>query len=303
MVKRTLTYIHKHMFLYLLVLGGAAFMILFSYVPMYGLTLAFKDLNFSTGIWGSPWVGWANFEKLFNDKQFWQVMWNTVLINLYNILFGFTFIIFLALMLNEMKCRWIKSVSQTFVYLPYFISWVVFSGLVTTFLSPEQGGFVNDVIVALGGERVNFLGTPAYFRTILVVTNTIKTAGYNTIIYLAAMAGVNPELYESAEIDGANRFHMMVHITLPRIYPTIAVLLILQLAALFSSNFDQVFNLYNPTVYETGDVVSTYMWRIGLQGAKFEEGTAMGLMLNLFNLITIVVANKFISKLDVMGIF
>lgn len=236
MVKRTLTYIHKHMFLYLLVLGGAL-MILFSYVPMYGLTLAFKDLNFSTGIWGSPWVGWANFEKLFNDKQFWQVMWNTVLINLYNILFGFTFIIFLALMLNEMKCRWIKSVSQTFVYLPYFISWVVFSGLVTTFLSPEQGGFVNDVIVALGGERVNFLGTPAYFRTILVVTNTIKTAGYNTIIYLAAMAGVNPELYESAEIDGANRFHMMVHITLPRIYPTIAVLLILQLAALFSSNF------------------------------------------------------------------
>lgn len=292
----------RYRFTYLLAIPGIVFMTIFSYFPIYGLTLAFKELNYKKGILGSPWVGFENFKSLFQDSQFWDVLGNTVVINIYNIIFGFTFIIFLALMLNEIKSPLVKRVTQTCVYLPYFISWVIFAGLVMTFLSTEKG-FVNDLIVAFGGEKINFLGTPEYFRAVLVITNVIKTAGYNTIIYLAAMSSVNPDLYESAQLDGANRFHMMIHVTLPRILPTVAVLLILQVASLFSSNFDQVFNLYSPMVYETGDVISTYMYRVGLQGSNFEQGTAMGLILNLFNLAAIFVANKFIKKMDVMGIF
>lgn len=182
---------------------------------------------------------------MFSDSYFWKVVWNTVVINLYNIAVGFTFTIFFALMLNEMKLRRTKKIAQTAVYLPYFLSWVVFAGLIRAFLDP-QTGLINTMITSMGGQEVMFLTDNRYFQTVLVITNTIKEAGYDSILYLAAIAGVNPELYESAMLDGANRYHMIRHITLPRIYPTIAVLLLLRVSKLFASNFEQVFNLYSP---------------------------------------------------------
>lgn len=291
--------------MYMLALPGLCFLILFSYTPMYGLLLAFKKYNLRLGIWGSPWVGLDNFKIFFTDSGLIRTIRNTLIINFYHLIFGFTFVVLLALLLNELRAKWLKSVTQTFIYLPYFISWVVFSGIVTTFLSLDRG-LVNALITALGGKTVDFLGTNNLFRGVLVVTNIIKTSGYSTIIYLAAIAGVNPELYESAKVDGANRYHMMVHITLPRIYPTIAVLLILQLAGMFSSNFDQVYNLYNPLVFEKGDVISTYIYRVTLRnqkGVQWETGTVLGLVFNTLSFIIIVATNKIIRKMDVMGIF
>ncbi len=298
-------YLVRHWFMYALALPGLCFMLLFSYTPMYGLQLAFKKYSLKLGVWNSPWVGLDNFKIFITDDGLLRTIRNTLVINLYNLVFGFTFVIFLALMLNELRVKWVKRVTQTFIYLPYFISWVVFAGIVTTFLSQDRG-LVNALVVAMGGESIDFLGENSLFRGVLVVTNVLKTAGYSTIIYLAAIAGVNPELYESAKVDGANRYHMMRHITLPRIYPTIAVLLILELSHMFSSNFDQVYNLYNPLVYDSGDVISTYIYRVTLlskRGVQWETGTVLGLVFNTISFIVIIFANRVIRKMDVMGIF
>ncbi len=297
-----LAYLKRHWFVYMLVLPGLIFLLVFSYGPMYGILLAFKDFNYKLGIWNSPFAGLKYFKIFLSDSYFFTVVKNTVLINLYNIVFGFTFTVFLALMLNELRFKRLKKVVQTAVYLPYFLSWVIFAGLIITFLD-YQTGMINGVIELLGGERINFLTDKAKFRIILVITNTIKTAGYGTIIYLAAIAGVNPELYESAKVDGANRFHLMRYITLPRIYPTIAILLILQLSGLFISNFDQVFNLYSPMVYPTGDVISTYIYRLGIEKGQYSISTAINLLFNSLGLIIIIITNKITKKLDVMGIF
>ncbi len=297
-----LTYFKRYWFLYLLVLPGLLFLLIFSYGPMYGILLAFKDFNYKLGIWNSPWAGLKYFRQILADPYFFTVVKNTVLINFYNLLFGFTFTIFLALMINELRFRRTKKIIQTAVYLPYFLSWVIFAGLVMTFLD-FQTGMINGVLELLGFNRVNFLTDQNKFRAILVITNTIKTAGYGTIIYLAAIAGVNPELYESAKVDGANRFHLIRFITLPRIYPTIAILFVLQLSGLFISNFDQVFNLYSPLVYTTGDVISTYIYRLGIEKGLYSTSTAINLLFNTLGLIIIIVTNKVTKKLDVMGIF
>ncbi len=302
---RFFRYIRKHWFIYLLVLPGLIAMIVFNYGPMYGLQIAFKKLSVTKGVWGSPWVGLDNFTHMFVDKYFWVAFKNTVIINLLNLAFGFTFNIFLALMLNEIRFRRLKSVIQTSVYLPYFLSWVIFAGLVMTFLSrSDDGGFVNAVISAFGGQEIDFLKKPELFRAILTVSAIVKTAGYSTIIYLAAIAGVSPDHYESAMIDGANRYHLIRYITLPRIYPAVAVMLILQVSGLFSSNFDQVYNLYSPFVYSTGDVLSTYIYRMSIGGGgEYEVATATNLLFNAMGMVVVLGANRFIKKLDVMGIF
>lgn len=306
---RVATTIKKYWFIYLLAIPGFFFLVLFSYGPMYGIVLAFKDYKMNLGVLGSPWVGLANYRELFSDPSFIQAFKNTIIINIYNLVFGFSFNVFLALMINELQIRRLKSVVQTCVYLPYFLSWVIFAGLVQVFLeypsSADIGGVVNQVISALGGQPVDFLKNPAMFRTILVITNIIKTAGYSTIVYLAAISGIDPALYESAAIDGANRKDMLLHITIPRILPSVMIMLILQLASLFISNFDQVYNLYNNYVLSTSDVLSTYIYRISLggSGTNFELSTAMNLVLNTMGLIVVLGANKFVEKLDVQGIF
>lgn len=284
-------------------------MLVFNYGPMYGILLAFKNYSPRLGVWGSPWVGFDHFQAMLTDPNFIRAFKNTVLINLYNLVFGFTFNIFLALMINDLRLKKVKSIIQTCVYLPYFLSWVIFAGLVQVFLeypsSADVGGVVNELIIALGNKPIDFLKSPGLFQAILVVTNIIKTAGYSTIVYLAAIAGIDPALYESAAIDGANRKDMMIHITIPRILPSVIIMLILQLASLFISNFDQVYNLYNNYVLSTGDVLSTYIYRISLggSGTDFELSTAMNLVLNTMGLILVFAANKFVKKLDVQGIF
>lgn len=301
-------YLRKHWFLYLLMLPGFCFMAVFNYGPMYGILLAFKDYSPRLGVLASPWAGFEHFERMFADPNFIRAFKNTIIINIYNLVFGFTFAIFLALMINEIKLRKVKSVVQTCVYLPYFLSWVIFAGLVQVFLeypsNADIGGAINQIIQAFGGEPIDFLKRPDLFRSILVISNIIKTSGYSTIVYLAALAGVSPTLYESAAIDGANRWQMLTHITLPRIMPSIVIMLILQLASLFVSNFDQVYNLYNNYVLSTGDVLSTYIYRISLGGGTdFELSTATNFLLNTMGLIVVVIANKFVDRLDVQGIF
>lgn len=308
-VAKFLTYIRKYWFLYMLILPGFICMVVFNYAPMYGIQLAFKDYSPRAGIWGSKWIGLDNFARMFKDPNFIRAFKNTILINIYNLAFGFTFNVFLALMINELKLRKVKPIVQTCVYLPYFLSWVIFAGLVQVFLeypsTADLGGVVNQVIAALGGEPVDFLKSPELFRTILVITNVIKTAGYSTIVYLASLSGIDPALYESAQIDGANRLDMLIHITIPRILPSIMITFILQVASLFSSNFDQVYNLYNNYVISTGDVLSTYIYRISLGGGgtDFELSTAMNLILNVLGLVVVLGTNKFVEKLDVQGIF
>lgn len=296
-----LTVIRKYWFFYLLVLPGVVFMVVFSYGPMYGLQLAFKDYNYGKGIWGSEWAGFKYFANFLSDNYFWKVLRNTAMINLYNILFGFTFTVFLAIMLNEFRMRRTKKVVQTAVYLPYFLSWVVFAGLVNILLDP-QTGMLSKLIIALGGPDVVFMADNRYFRAILVITATIKDAGYDSILYLAALAGVNPELYESAKVDGGNRFHMIRYITIPHIYPTIAVLLMLRMSRLLVSNFEQIFNMYTPMVFETADVISTYIYRVGLESSQYSLSTAIGLFTNVIGLIILIFANKLINKSEVAGI-
>lgn len=304
-----LAYIRKYWFLYMLILPGFVCMVVFNYAPMYGIQLAFKNYSPRAGIWGSEWIGFGNFARMFKDPNFIRAFKNTISINLKNLAFGFTFNVFLALMINEMKLRRVKPIVQTCVYLPYFLSWVIFAGLVQVFLeypsTADVGGVLNQIIGALGGEPIDFLKQPKLFQTILVITNVIKTAGYSTIVYLASLAGVDPALYESAQIDGANRFDMLVNITIPRILPSIMIQFILQISSLFSSNFDQVYNLYNNYVISTGDVLSTYIYRISLGGGgtDFELSTAMNLILNVMGLIVVIGTNKFVEKLDVQGIF
>ena len=306
--QRFVAYMRKYWFIYLLVLPGLICMIVFNYGTMYGIQLAFKDYSPRAGVWGSPWAGFSHFRDMIEDPNFIRALKNTVIINVYKLAFGFTFNVLLALLINEMKIRKVKSVVQTCVYLPYFLSWVIFAGLVQVFLeypsAADMGGGVNQNKISLGGTPIDFLKSPGLFRGILTVSNIIKTAGYSAIVYFAAIAGIDPTLYESAAIDGANRKDMMIHITLPRILPSVAVMLILELAGLFISNFDQVYNLYSNYVLSTGDVLSTYIYRISLGGGtEFELSTAMNLVMNLLGLVVVLLANKIIERLDVQGIF
>lgn len=308
-LQKQLAYLKRYWFLYLLVLPGFVFMIVFNYGPMYGIQLAFKDYHANLGIWGSPWVGLEHFREMIADANFWRAAKNTLIINGYNIVFKTTFTIFLALMLNELRLKKVKSCVQTAAYLPYFLSWVIFAGLVQVFLeypssSGSSGGVINQVITFFGGEPINFLTRPDLFRAIVVISNIIKNAGYGTIVYLASMSTINPALYEAAKMDGSNRLQMMLHITIPAILPTIVILLILDLSSLFSANFDQIYNLYNNYVLSTGDVLSTYIYRISLGGGtSFELSTAINLVLQVLGLIVVLITNKFVSKLDIMGIF
>ena len=301
-IQNSIVYIKKYWFLYLLALPATIHMIIFSYFPMYGVIIAFKDFSFRKGVLKSPWVGLEHFKKLALNSDFLSVIRNTVSINILNLLIGFTFTIVLALLLNEIVFTRYKKVLQTVVYFPHFLSWVIFAGLITALLAPDEG-VVNKIIAATGNEPVFFMTKPQYFQFIVVFASMVKETGFGTIIYLAAIASVNTALYESAIIDGANRGHLIWHITIPHIQPTIAVLLILKVAGMFSSNFEQIWTMYNPTVYETGDVISTYLYRMGLQAGKFELGTAMGLVFGIIGLVLILLTNKIIKKMNVMGIF
>lgn len=290
-------------YLYLLLIPFLAWYIIFAYKPMYGLQIAFKDFSVYKGIEASPWVGFEHFETFFKGPYFFRLLKNTLLLSLYQLLFAFPVPIILALLLNEVKNGIFKKTVQTFTYLPHFISVVVVAGIVTNFLAPSNG-IINILIEAFGGEKQYFLTNPDYFRTIFIGSMDIwKEAGFGTIIYIAALSGVNPALYEAAVIDGANRWKQTWHITLPAIIPTIAIMLVMKVGSMLEVGYEAIILLYQPATYETADVINTYVYRAGLQEARYDLATAVGLFNAVIGFILVIFANKMSKKLTETGLW
>ncbi|MBO0995794.1 ABC transporter permease [Bacillus sp. SD088] len=289
-------------YLYLLFLPGALLLLVFKYFPLYGIIIAFKDFNIFSGVSGSEWVGFDHFIRLFQTPDFKQVLWNTLVISFYKLVASFVFPIILSLLLNEVRHMAFKRITQSVIYLPHFISWVVFVGIITAFLNPVDGLF-NYVLKLFGGAPIDFLGSADHFRAVLVSTDVYKGVGWGTIIYLAAISGVSPELYEAAIMDGANRFRRMWHITLPAIRPVIIILVILSLGGILNAGFQQIYLLYSPLVYDVGDVIDTYVYREGIQSANYSFATAAGLFQSVVAVILIVTANKIASKFGDGGLW
>ena len=301
-VKGLTKYLWKHKYMYLMLVPAIVYYVIFCYVPMYGASIAFKDFNPMQGIMKSPWVGFDVFEQLFGMSKFYSVFWNTIRISLIRLIFGFPFPIIVALMLNELRWNRVKRVIQTAIYIPNFISWVVLGGIMTSLLSMDSG-IVNRIIKMLGFQPIGFLTDERYFVPTMVVSMIWKTFGWNTIIYLAAMTGIDPQLYEAATVDGANRWQRLLHITLPCIRSTIIVVLITRIGSLMQAGFEQIFVLYHPGVYGTADIIDTYVYRMGLQEGKFELASAVGLFKSVVNFILVVIANKTARMMGEEGIY
>jgi putative aldouronate transport system permease protein len=287
----------KYRTLYILLLPVIAFYVLFCYVPMYGIILAFKDYNVFDGIVGSDWAGNYGFEHFLaflKDKQFWKVTRNTLIISLLKLIIGFPIPIILALLMNEMMSMKFKRGIQTIIYLPRFISWVIVGGMVFATLSPN-GGLLNSVLMKYFNldEPIYFMIERNYARGIVVFSDIWKNAGWNTIIYMAALSTVNPELYEAADIDGAGRFSKMRHISLASIRPTIVMLFILALAGILNAGFDQIFVIYNSMIYEKIDIIDTYVYRQGIVNGNYSYATAVGLFKSIIGLALIIAADKY----------
>ncbi|MDD9269494.1 ABC transporter permease [Paenibacillus sp. GCM10023248] len=273
--------------LHLMILPGLVLIILFSYVPMAGIIIAFQKFIPAKGLFGNQrWIGLDNFNYVMNLPSFNQVLWNTLFISSLKLILGLIVPIIFAILLNELKNEVIKRSVQTTIYLPYFLSWVVLGGILIDILSPSSG-IVNQLLDALGLKRIFFLGDNHWFPFTLVSSDIWKNFGYGTIVYLAAITGIDPGLYESATIDGANRWHKIWHITLPGMRMVIVLLSVLSLGQLLNAGFDQVFNLYSPQVYQSGDILDTFVYRIGLLDAQYGVATAVGLFKSLVSLILI----------------
>ncbi len=292
----------KQRYLLLLLTPAIVYYIIFHYIPMYGVIIAFKDYKFSTGILGSDWVGLEHFRRLFGMESFWQVFRNTIIIGIEKFLWGFPAPIIFALFLNELEHIKFKKTVQTISYLPHFVSWVVLGGILMQLLSPSTGP-VNMIIRWLGFEPIYFMADPKWFRTVLVVSHVWKSIGWGSIVYIAALTGVDQEIYEAAMIDGANRFQRMIKITIPEIMPVITIMLIMAVGHLINDDFDQVFNLYNSAVYSVGDVISTYTYRVGLVDMEYSFATAVGLFKNIISIILVVGANKVCRRINEYGIW
>ncbi|MGN0994469.1 MAG: ABC transporter permease [Butyricicoccus sp.] len=249
---------------------------IFMYVPLTGIIIAFKDFYPGLGIWGSPWVGLENFKYMMSLPDIGQIMWNTFFIAVLKIIVNFPIPIIVALLLNEVRCKFFKRFTQTVIYLPYFISWVILSGIIIDMFSVS--GIVNQFLGLFGIDPKFFLGDNNYFVGLLVGTDVWKNFGYGTVVYLAAITGIDESLYESAVIDGASRFKQTIYITIPSIAPIIMLMLILSLGNVLNAGFDQIFNLYSAPVYETADIIDTFVYRISMVEANYSLGTAVGLL-------------------------
>ncbi len=292
----------KNRYLLLLLLPGLLFYVLFRYKPMYGILIAFKDYRLTLGVWASPWNDLEFYRRTFLSKNFWEVFKNTLILSSYKLLFGFPAPILLALLLNEVKNGLYKRVVQTITYIPYFISWVVLSGIFIDILSPSAGP-INFILKELTGKTVYFLGDPSYFRGTMVGLSVWKGIGYGAVVYLAALAGVNPELYEAAFMDGANRWKQAIYITLPSLLPVIVILFILNIGSIVEDDFDQIFNFYKPAVYSVGDVLSTYVYRQGIKQMQYSYATVVGLFQNVLAFILVLFTNKISKKVGEYGIW
>jgi putative aldouronate transport system permease protein len=294
-----------HRFYYYLIIPGMLYFLIFDYIPMFGIIVAFKDISPFEGvsaIFTNDWVGFKHFVRFWNSYYFWNVMRNTLLISGYKLLIGFPASILLALLLNELRNAVYKRIVQTISYLPHFISTVVVAGLAMMVLSTD-GGLVNAIIVQFGGEPIHFLGNPLYFRSVLVISHVWQTIGWGSILYLAAMTGIDPGLYEAAKMDGASRIRQAWHITLPGIAPVIAILLILSIGGLLNAGFEKVLLLYSPAVYEVADIIDTYVYREGLSKLDYSFATAVGLFKNVLAMFLILGANYIAKKMNQTGIW
>ena len=284
----------RNKLIYLLATPGILYFIIFLYVPMYGLIIAFKDYIPSVGIFESPWVGFRHFYTFFQSFYFTRILRNTVLLSFYSILWGFPAPIILALLLNEIRQERFKRTVQTVSYLPHFISMVIVCGMITQFSTTN--GLINTIIAFFGGQRSNLLARSEMFRTIFVSSEVWQQIGWGSIIYLAALSNVDLAQYDAATVDGANRWQKLVHVTIPAIIPTIVIMLILRIGRMMNISFERVILLYNPLTYQTADVISSFVYRKGILEASYSYSTAVGLFNSVINFILLYSANK-ISKM------
>lgn len=281
--------------LHLMLLPGVICSLIFSYVPMFGIVMAFQKFVPAKGIFRSKWIGFDNFKYVFMMPNFLSVLWNTVFIAVMKIIAGLVVPILFALLLNEVSKTLFKKSIQTIIYFPYFLSWVILGGILIDILSPSSG-IVNSFLAMFGVKPIFFLGDEKWFPFTLVMTDTWKHFGYGTIVYLAALTGIDPSLYEAAMIDGANRWKQTLHVTLPGIYPIVTLMVVLSLGNVLNAGFEQVFNLYSPQVYSTGDIIDTLVYRIGLVDAQYSVATAIGLFKSFISFMLIVFSNKLANK-------
>lgn len=283
--------------LYLLCVPALIFIFIFEYGPMYGVQIAFRDFSPSKGIWGSDWVGLQHFIRFFKSPQFVNILKNTLGISIYSLIAGFPFPILLALMINQVRNMKFKKIVQMTVYAPHFISVVVLCGMLTVFLSPSTG-IINNILQSLGLEKVFFLAEPNLFNDIFVWSDIWQNTGWGMIIYLAALASISPELYEAAKIDGANRLQMIWYVDIPGILPQIVILFIMRTGSFMNVGFQKAFLLQNPLNLEASEIISTYVYKIGLLQAQFSYSTAIGLFNTVVNIILILIVNTICKKIN-----
>ncbi|UKS24565.1 ABC transporter permease subunit [Paenibacillus sp. HWE-109] len=295
-------FIRKNWPIYVISIPGIIYFLLFKYIPLMGSVIAFQNYNIFKGIKGSPWVGFDNFQRMFAYADFLQILKNTILIGFYDLFFAFPIPIILALLINELRVMAYKRIVQTVVYMPHFLSWVIVGGVVVGVLSPSTG-IVNHLLGLFGIDSIYFMGENSYIRTILIGSGIWKDSGWGTIIYLAAIAGINPDLYEAAQIDGASRIRQVFSITIPSILPTIVILFLLHIGNFLDFGFERVFVFLNPLNSENGEIIDTFVYRAGLVDRQYSYTTAIGLFKSVVGLALIMLSNTFSKKMTGEGLY
>ena len=295
MKKKTLTKTLKSQWHYhVMLIPGLILTFIFSYIPLYGLIIAFEDYNVGMGF-ASPWVGLKNFTYLFSQPTFVRTIWNTLFISVWKLALGIVVPVTFALLLNEMRFNRLKRIYQTLIYIPNFLSWIIMAGVLMDILAPE--GAVNLILGFFGVKPVQFLSSAKVFPWTMIVSDVWKGFGYGTIIYLAALTGIDPGLYESASIDGATRWQKIKSITIPLLMPTVVLMTVLSLGSALNAGFDQIYNMYSPTVWQTGDIIDTYVYRLGIEQAQYAVGAAVGLFKSLVSGILVITSYILADKL------
>lgn len=285
---------------HLMLLPGMIFVFIFSYIPLYGLVIAFEKYNPGLGF-ASPWVGFNNFKYLFSQPNFVRTIWNTLYIAVFKLAGGIVVPVLFALLLNEIGNRFLKRFFQTVIYIPNFISWVIMAGIMMDLLAND--GLINNVLATLGIAKINFLGSPKIFPWTMIISDIWKGFGFGTVVYLAALTGIDPELYDAAKVDGAKRLMQVKYITLPLLKPTVILMLVLSLGNVLSAGFDQIYNLYAPVVYERGDIIDTYVYRLGIENAQYSIATAVGMFKSLVSCVLVSLSYILADKLANYRIF
>ncbi len=292
----------KHRWLYFMLIPPMIYYIVFRYIPIYNAQIAFKDFFALKGVEGSPWVGFQHFETFFKSFYFNELILNTIIFSITKLVLGLPIAIVLALAIHESRFMFFRSIVQTITYLPHFLSWVIMLGLLLALLSPSSG-MINEVIKAMGGQPISFLTTPAWFRQVVILSDIWKETGWSTILYLAALLGVNPDLYEAAEVDGASRWRRIWHISLPSIITVVVLVTLLRLGNILDGGFSQIWVLYSVPVYSVGDIIDTWVYRSGVLDFQFSLATAVGLFKGVIGLVLILVANKVAQRVANQSLF